>query len=178
MKMFALILCLLSSCAFGQNPDTAKYATRQILLVDATPGAEGVLPMIVTTDGKSQLEFVPVHLIKEFLDKGAHPVTLGDFLSLLGAANQKVAQLQAENDRLWKVAMKDIPKPQTVVVQQPATQPIGPSEAEIEAQRQAEANARRQQAIQTWMMMQNRNQNINVNVTNCTRLPALCAGRQ
>lgn len=156
MKLAAitLLLCCLPACA--QNPDTTKYAPRQLLLVDPTPGTEAVLPMLVTVDGAQRLEFVPVHQIKESIDKGGRPVTLADILSILGAATEKVSQLQAENDRLWKVAMKDAPKPETVIVQQPTQ--TGPSPAEIASQQQVEANARRQQALQTWMMMQGRNQ--------------------
>lgn len=60
-----------------------------------------------------------------------------------------------------------------------------PSQAEVDAQlRQqaaAEQAARRQQIIQAFMMMQNANRpqtmNLNVTVTNCSRFPALCAGR-
>jgi hypothetical protein len=170
-----LLLCCLS--AFAQSPDTIKYAPRQLLLVDPTPCTEAVLPMLVTTGGTQHLEFVPVHQIKEFLDKGGRPVTLSDILSILGVATEKVNQLQAENDRLWKVAMKDAPKSETVIVQEAA--PSAPSQAQIAAQQQAEANARRQQILQMWMTLQNANrtQNLNVNVTNCTRYPALCVGR-
>jgi hypothetical protein len=176
MKTAALLLlCCLP--AYTQSPDAIKYAPRQLLLVDPTPGTEAVLPMLFITDGTQHLEFVPVHQVKESLDKGGRPVTLADILSVLGVATEKVNQLQAENDRLWKVAMKDAPKSETVIVQQPL-QPV-PSEAQIAAQRQAEANARRQQALQMWMTLQNpnRTQNLNVNVTNCARFPALCVGR-
>ena len=91
-----LLLCCLP--AYAQSPDAIKYAPRQLLLVDPTPGTEAVLPMLVATDGVQHLEFIPVHQIKETLDKGGRPVTLGDVLSLLGAATEKVNNLQAEND--------------------------------------------------------------------------------
>ena len=104
--------------------------------------------MLVTTDGTQHLEFVPVNQIKEFIDKGGRPVTLGDVLSLLGAATEKVNNLQAENDKLWKVAMKDA---QTVVVQQ------SPSAQDQFAAQQAAAaeaaNARHQRALQMWMIL-------------------------
>jgi hypothetical protein len=168
-NLILLLLCCLP--AFSQNPDAIKYAPRQVLLVDPTPGTQAVLPMLFVTDGQQHLEFIPVNQIKESIDKGGRPVTFADILSILGAATEKVNQLQAENDRLWKVAMKDAPKPDTVIVQQ-----SGPSQADIAAQQQAEAYARKQQAIQMWLAFQNANrtQNLNVNVTNCTRYPALC----
>lgn len=170
MKALVLLLCCLPAVA--QSPEAIKYAPRQVLLVDPTPGTESVLPMVFTIDGKQQIQFVPVHDVKESLGKGGRPVTLADILTALGAATEKVSQLQAENDKLWKVAMKDAPRPETVVVQLPA----GPPQVERE---QADADARRQQAIQMWVALQNANrtQNVNVNVTNCTRLPALCVGR-
>ena len=178
MKAKVLGVCLLCLCAssFAQSPDAVKYAPRHVLLVDPQPGVEAVLPMVFTVDGKQRVEFVPVHQVKESLEKGGRPVTLADILSALGAATEKVNQLQLENDRLWKVAMKDAPKSETVIVQQP---PPAPSQATIDAQRQAEVNAQRQRAIQTWLLLQgmNRSQTLNVNVTDCTRFPALCAGR-
>jgi hypothetical protein len=155
--------------------EAAKYASRPILLLDATPGVEAVMPMIVTADGQQHLEFVPAPKIKESIDKGGHPVTLADVMSLLGAANQKVNELQVENDKLWKVAAKDGPKSEIVIVPQAA--PAGPSEAELANQRNAEANARRQMAIQILLGM-NRSQpyqlpmpvnpNANRFQTNCT----------
>jgi hypothetical protein len=165
-----LLLCCLPAC--GQNPDTIKYAPRQVLLVDPTPGTEAVLPMIVTTDGAQRLEFVPTHQIKEFLDKGARPVTLGDILALLGGATEKVNQLQAENEKLWKVAMKS----GSVVVEAPPSAP----QPDIAAIQREEKNARRQQLLQTWMMLQGMNRpqpyqvpmpvnpNANRVQTNCT----------
>jgi hypothetical protein len=141
-----LLLCCLP--AYTQSPDAIKYAPRQLLLVDPTPGTEAVLPMLVAADGAQRLEFIPVHQIKETIDKGGRPVTLGDVLSLLGAATEKVNNLQAENDKLWKVAMKDA---QTVVVQQ------SPSAQDQFAAQQAAAaeaaNARHQRALQMWMVL-------------------------
>lgn len=160
MKFLAVLL-LLSTAAFAtaQNPDVAKYASRQILLVSPTLGTEGILPVLVPTDGQQRLEFIPTSQIKEVMAKGAQPIRLGDIISLLGASTETINKLQAENkklqdenDRLWKIAMKDAPRPQTIVIQ-PPTQ-TGPSPADIAAQQQAEANARRQQALQVLMMMQ------------------------
>lgn len=161
MKFLALFL-LFSTAAFAQSPDVAKYASRQILLVAPQPGTEGILPLLVSTDGQQRLEFVPTSQIKDFIAKGAQPIRLGDILSLLGASTETINKLQAENkklqdenDRLWKVAMKDAPRPETVIVQQPSAAQAVPSEYQSAAQYQAEANARRQQALQMWMTMQN-----------------------
>jgi hypothetical protein len=82
------------------------------------------MPMVMTINGQSQLQFVPASRIKEFMDHGAQPIHLGDVLSALGEATETINRLTAENERLWKVAMKDAPpqQPTTVVVQQPAPQ--------------------------------------------------------
>jgi len=180
MKVKTFAICLFSLCvsALAQSPDSMKYAPYPILLLSGNNSVESVMPMVFTVDGQQHLEFVPSSKIKESMDKGGHPVTLADVLSALGAATEKVNELQAENDRLWKVAMKDAPRPETVIVQQPAPT-SAPSQADLAAQQQAEANARRQQAIQTWLMLQNMNrqQNVNINVRNCTAYPALCVGR-
>lgn len=137
-------LVLLFACclpAIAQDADAIKYAPRQILLVDPTPDVEPVLPMIFTVDGQQQLKYVPVSEVKAANEKGAHPITLGALLALLGQNAQQISQLKSENERLWKVAMKD--KPETVVVQQSAV----PTRAQIEAQEQVQANANRQQML-------------------------------
>jgi hypothetical protein len=92
--------------------------------------------------------------------------------------------LHAENDRFAaeNARLKGSPvTPAPVVVIAPQVQPNAPSQAQIEAEQRAEAAARRQQLNQSFMMMQNagrpQTQNLNVNVTDCTRYPALCAGR-
>lgn len=171
MKVLAFLL-LISTAVFAQNTDSMKYATRQVLLVDPAPGTVPILPMMLTVDGKQQLTYVPADQIRQSLEKGGRPITLADIFNALGAATERANQLQAENERLWKIAGKDAP--QTVVVQEPQ----GPSQSQIEVQQQDEANARRQQAIQTWIALQNANraQNVNVYYSNCTRLPALCIG--
>jgi regulator of replication initiation timing len=126
-------LLIISANAFAQSPEALKYAPRPILLMSGNATEEGVMPMLLTTDGVQHLEFVPISRIKEFAEHGGLPIRLGDVLSALGEATQNIsklqednARLQAENERLWKVAMKDAPRPQapTVVVQQaPPAQP-------------------------------------------------------
>lgn len=115
----ALLFLLMCAPVFAQSSDALQYAPRQLLLVSPEAGTEAILPMLVTADGKQHLEFVPVSQVKEYLEKGGQPIRLGDVLSALGEATQTINRLQAENDKLWKVAMKDNPQPPAVVVQQP-----------------------------------------------------------
>jgi len=147
MKTAALLLlCCLP--AYTQSPDAIKYAPRQILLIDPTPGTEGVAPMMFLVDGKTHLEFVPIHNVREALERGGHPIVLADITSALGEATEKINQLQAENDKLWRVAMKDS---QTVVVQQSPS-----AQDQLAAQQAAAAeaaNAKRQRALQMWMVL-------------------------
>jgi hypothetical protein len=170
-----VLFCVLplSVVAAAQSPEVQQYAPRAIMLVSAQAGVEAVAPMIVTDNGAQRLEFVPVSQTKDALEHGAQPVRLADVLGLLIQQSQTIAQLQTENDRLWKVAMKDSPsQPATVVVQQPTPPPVDP-----ETQRAA----LRQQLILSLLGMQNANRpqtvNMNVNVTDCSRFPALCAAK-
>jgi hypothetical protein len=110
------------------------------------------------------------------MENGGHPLVLADILTALGEATEKINHLQGENDKLWNVALKEAPKSEIVVVQQPAQ--AAPSQAEIVANQKAEANARRQQMLLTWMAMQRSNRpyqlpmpanpNANRLQTNCT----------
>lgn len=172
MKTAVLLACLAAMPAIAQSPEAMKYASREVMLVSHEAGTEGVLPMVLTADGQQQLVFVPTSEIVDYMKRGARPIQLADILATLGAAQEKINALQAENDRLWKVAMKDNPQPATVVVQQTPAPVPDPSEVEA-------ANKRRMAAAM--LMMQNMNrpqtQNLNVTVSNCTRYPALCAGR-
>jgi hypothetical protein len=139
MSLGRISLCvlLLSSIAIAQSPEALKYAPRTIVLVSPELGAEGIVMMLLTTDGQQRLEFVPTSQIKDAQAKGGQPIRLGDVLSLLGGNTETInelkaenARLQAENDKLWKVAMKDAPRQQqpTVVVQQPVPQQPSPLE--------------------------------------------------
>lgn len=155
-----LVYCLLSH---GQSPDALKYAPRPILLLSGDNGVEAVMPMVFTVNGQQHLEFVPSSRIKDSMEKGGQPIRLGDVLAALVDATKTITQLQAENEKLWKVAMKDAPQqspaPPTVIVQQ---QPQGPS------------------PLEKYMLLRSmlpQTQNLNVTVRDCTRLPALCVGR-
>jgi hypothetical protein len=133
MKALVISACMLFSvAAVAQSADAVNYAPRPILLMGSSASEEGVMPMLVTADGVQRLEFVPISRIKEYASHGAQAIRLGDVLSALGDATQTInkleaenVRLQTENDRLWKVAMKDNPQaqPPTVVVQQPAPAP-------------------------------------------------------
>ena len=113
MPFRRILVCVLSlsSVTFAQNPDAVKYAPRQILLVSPETGSEAVLPMVFTADGQQRLDFVPVSQVKESLEKGGQPIRLADLLALLSQQAETINRLQAENDKLWKVAMKDGPSP-------------------------------------------------------------------
>jgi hypothetical protein len=173
----------------GLRPEcrALQYAPRAVLLLSGEKNVAAVMPMEFTTNGQQHLEFVPASQIKISMQKGGKPILLGDVLSALGDATQTINQLQAqvaalkaENEKLWKVAIKNNPSqpPPTIVVQQPPPQTHLPSPAEIEA---AQKEARRQRMLAAWMMLQNRSQpqnyNMHVTISDCTRLPALCVGR-
>lgn len=132
MSLGRILLCmfLLSSMAAAQSPDSLKFAPRAILLISGDKGVEGVMPMVFKTNGQMHLEYIPVSQIKESMDKGGQPIRLGDVLSALSQATETINQLQAENDKLWKVAMKDSPnqQPPTVIVQQAAPPQPSPLE--------------------------------------------------
>lgn len=132
MSLSRILLCLflLSGMAMAQSADSLKYAPRAILLISGDKGVEGVMPMVFNTNGQMHLEYVPVSQIKESMDKGGQPIRLGDVLSALREASETINRLQAENDKLWKVAMKDSPnqQPPTVIVQQPAPPQPSPLE--------------------------------------------------
>ncbi|MGH7594675.1 MAG: hypothetical protein ACRELE_12615 [Gemmatimonadales bacterium] len=170
MKTLAVLL-LLCGTAFAQNLETMKYAPLPLLLVSTEPGSQSVMPMMFTIENKQQLAFVKADQIKEAIGNGGRPIRYGDVVALLNQASETISKLQAENEamkteneRLWKLAMKDSPSQPapTVVVQQPVAQ--GPS------------------PLEKYVLLRNllpatRSQNLNVTFSNCTRLPALCAAR-
>lgn len=121
LRLISLSALLLSCIAVAQSPDALKYAPRPILLLSGENNVEAVMPMIFAADDRQHLEFVPASKIKESIDNGGQPIRLGDVLSALGEATETINRLQTENDKLWKVAMKEATK--TVVVQPPPPQP-------------------------------------------------------
>ncbi|HEY5329273.1 MAG TPA: hypothetical protein VIJ79_05255 [Acidobacteriaceae bacterium] len=149
--MKALVLFLLCLPLYAQSPDAVKYAPRAVLLLSGVKGEEGVMPMSFTENGQTRWEYVPASKIQESISKGGRPLHMGEVLAALNEATQRINQLQAENDKLWKVAMKS----DSVVVQ--SVTPSGPSQAEIaaqqQAQEQAQANARRALALQMLLGM-------------------------
>ena len=128
MKNWILFL-LLATPAAAQSPDAAKYAPRPILLLDATPGVEAVMPMVFSADGQQHLEFIEATHIKEAMDKGGLPIRLGDVMSALADGADQVSKLKSENDKLWQVAMKST----SVTVEAPPQQ-SGPTPEQIAAQ--------------------------------------------
>lgn len=172
--MKAAILCgsllLLSSlAATAQSSEALQYAPRPIALL-SNDQTEGIIPLVFTINGHSHLEFIPASRMMESMTAGGQPLRFGDLLSALREATDTInrlqnenQRLQAENDKLWNIAMKDAPAPQppsTVVLQQAAPQPADPLSRYI---------LLRSFLPQTY--------NLNVQVSDCTRLPALCAGR-
>ena len=137
MSLARILLCvlLLPSMTIAQSPEAMKYAPRPILLMDPEPNGVGVMPMVFTTDGQRRIEYIPIPQIKESMDKGGQPLRSGDILAALKEASETIIRLQeennrlkVENDKLWKVAMKDAPRqePPTVIVQQPVPQQPSP----------------------------------------------------
>jgi hypothetical protein len=157
----------------AQAQQPPSYANYSIMLV-GPPGGSAVVLM---HNPKNELEFVEVHNTKQALSAGyvaVRAAELGEFISALKETN---ARLAAENERFQ----------QSEQARQVAAVPASPttSQAELAAQARAQIEAqnaaRRQQLIQTWMTLQNMNrpqtQNLNVTISDCTRLPALCAGK-
>lgn len=179
MKRYLALVLLAALPVSTQITDEAKYSPRAILLIDAAPGVESVMPLVFTENGQSHIEYVPASKIKVSIDKGGKPIRLGDVLSLLGQENEKISRLQAENDKLWQVVTKAAPSaPQTVIVQQSAPAPLQPSAVDTATRAQADADARRAQAVEMWMRLQSQSQphsqTTNVYYRDCTRFPALC----
>lgn len=142
---------------------------------------------------QNALELVDVSKIKEALSAGYVPVRTAEFAEMIESLKTENIHLTEENKHLLEEQSKassptiaSFYPSHPVVVLAPQTQQVvspAPSQADIEAQRQAQAAAdkanRRQQLIQAWMTMQQTNQpkTLNLNVRDCTRFPALCAGR-
>jgi hypothetical protein len=157
--------------AQGQEPPS--YANYSIMLV----GPPGGIAVVLMHNPKNELEFVEVNNTQKALSAGYVPVRaaeLGEFISSLKEEN---ARLATENTRLQQSEQAK----QVAAAPTSSTPPQPELEAQQSAQIQAEKAARRQRMIQSWLMLQNMNrpqtQNLNVTVSDCTRLPALCAGK-
>ena len=167
---FFWCLLLISGVALAQSAESTQpsqppsYANYSIMLVNPTGGG-----VVLMHNPQNALEYVDVSKTKEAFSAGYVPARAGEIADLITALKEEIARLTAENTRLQNG------QPTQIVVV-PTTQV--PSQAEIEARERA---LKRQQLINAWMTLQNMNrpqtQNLNVNVTDCTRFPALCAGK-
>jgi regulator of replication initiation timing len=125
---------------------------------------------------KGEIEYVDVNNTKQAFAAGYVPARVSEIAELIGTLKEEIDRLTAENTRVRTelVKIQSISQADSIPSQ-------APTETQEEAQAEAAKAARRQQLLQTWMMLQNMNrpqtQNFNVNVTDCTRFPALCAGR-
>jgi hypothetical protein len=160
----------LSPAAQVQQPPS--YANYSIMLVNPVAGAGAVVLM---HNPKNELEFVDVARIQAALTSGYVPVRAAELGEFIASMKEEVTRLSAEDARLQGLQANQVSGPAPSLL----------SSAEQEAQRRAQAASeqatRRQQVIQSWLMLQNMNrpqtQNLNVTVSDCTRFPALCAGK-
>jgi hypothetical protein len=155
----------------AQAQQPPSYANYSIMLV-SPPGGTAV---VVMHNPKNELEFVEVNNTKQALSAGYVPVRAVELGELIASFKEEIARLSAENARLQGL--------QANQVYGPAPSLLSPAEQETQRRAQAasEQASRRQQVIQSWLMLQNMNrpqtQNLNLTVSDCTRLPALCAGK-
>lgn len=158
-----------SASAQAQQPPS--YANYSIMLVSPTSGA-----VVLMHNPKGEIEYVDVNNTKQAFAAGYVPARVSEIAELIGTLKEEIDRLTAENTRVRTelVKIQSISQADSIPSQ-------APTETQEEAQAEAAKAARRQQLLQTWMMLQNMNrpqtQNFNVNVTDCTRFPALCAGR-
>lgn len=128
--------------------------------------------VVLMHNPSNQLEFVDVKNVQKVLSAGYVAVRAAELGELISTLKQQNSKLETENTRLRIEVAKLVP-----------STPTGPSQTEAEAERRAELDAentaRRQQIIQSWLMRQNMNRtrNYNITVSDCTRFPALCAGK-
>ena len=157
----------------AQNADSAptpqppSYANYSIMLVNPAGGA-----VVLMHNPNNGLEYVDVGKTKEAFTAGYVPFRTAEISELITGLNEEVIRLRSENERLRQVqARTDTPPPLPVV----------DVAAQQRAQAAQERAARRQQLLQAWMMLQNSNRpqtyNLDVTTRDCTRFPALCAGR-
>jgi hypothetical protein len=160
---YIIAVLVLSCWLSAQSADQPgiQYATYTILLVPQH--GEGVM---VAIDKQQKIIFVPIPAITDAVNKeGASPVRYGELLQLVRQLGEDNQRLKAENDHLWKVAENRPGSPASVIVQQSP-----PPQADPDAER-------RQMRTILLRSLLNPRSTVNVNVTDCTKLPALCAGR-
>jgi hypothetical protein len=162
MRLLMAVL-LMSLCLFAQTVDQpgSQYASYTVLLVPQK--GEGFMMAI---DKQQKIAFIPISSISKAVDQeGASPVRYGDLLQLVRQLGEENLRLKTENDHLWKVA-ENRPGASTSVIVQSAPNPSPDPDAE-----------RRQMRQVLLRSLLTQHSTVNVNVTDCTRLPALCAGR-
>ncbi len=178
MKATILFLfSLLSAVAVtAQTPQELQYSSRAIALM-SNDGSEAILPIFLRANGKTDLVFIPGSKLDETMKSGGTLVTLGDIEAAYREATDAVSRLQtanqhlrAENEKLWKVATKTpalaqpTPQPSTTVVVEPSPAPQTDSLSLY-------------LLLRSFLPQTPQTNNLNVHVSDCTRLPALCAGQ-
>lgn len=151
----------LSQTTTTATNEPPNYANFSIMLVNPAGGA-----VVLMHNPKNELEYVNVQNTQQALSAGYVPARAVEIGELINSLREDNIRLAAENVQLKNQ------QPQHVAVA--PTQTLN-AQAEVDAQKAA----RRQQLIQSWIMLQNLNspQTLNLNVRDCTRLPALCAGK-
>ena len=122
-----------TTAAHQEEPNYMQY---RIALV-SNDGHELGMSMKYTENGQEHVEFVAVSQIEEATKKGDKFIPLGELVrplirqaEIINKLQAEKAALQTENEKLWKISMKDQPgmPPPTVVVQQPTPQQPSPME--------------------------------------------------
>jgi hypothetical protein len=167
-SLLAVLLLSLPVLAQTATQPGVEYSAYTILLVSHQKGTEGVM---VAIDKQGKIVFVPISTITKAVNEdGVSPVNYGELLQLVKQLGEDNVRLKAENDHLWKVAEGHAPPaaapPTTVIVQQQAPPPPDP-----------DAERRQARAMLIRSLLAPRSSTLNVNVSDCTRYPALCAGR-
>ena len=119
---------------------------------------------MVAMDKEQKLAFIPITSIKKAVDEGALPVRYGDLVQLIRQLTDENLRLKTENDHLWRVAENHTSAPPVIVQQQ--SPPPDPN-----------ASRRQMQLMLLRSLLTQQRSTANVNVTDCSRTPALCAGR-
>lgn len=160
-----------------QSQQPPNYANYSIMLVNPAGGSAVVLMY----NPKNQLEFIAADKTGEAFAAGYVPVRAAEIAETIGTLREENARLAEENAQLRNIQAKQ-DSAAVASTSSPAAsaqllvvQPVSPAPSQSDVA--AQEAARRQQIIQTWLMLQPRTQNLNINVRDCTRFPALCAGR-